>query len=481
MAMINRSLLALLALLVAAPAARAAKCSDTSGFAAAQKAVEALCSCDALKHGKYVKCGKKVSKGNLSHGCRGLFTQRFLAQSTCGRTGFVVCCQTNKKGKDASKAVKAAKCHRPLCPTDPTSVGEGCTSSGACVTTTTTTTTTASTAPTTTTTTTSTTTTTCPESGCTHYLLDFTVTAPTGTCGTTKDGSNVLIKSLTCGGLNLGGGAGSVPEGPTPEGSVNRYRLDCAEPSCAVGPTTAAPAVNSAEPDCTDTGCNFGTPLPIPNGPTSTCVLNTYSAPAGGTLDRTTGATSLSVALSSDTYLTGVNYPSGLPCPRCIGGTCDVGARAGLGCLATNPDGLTRDCPPGGSDATFKCIAGSLTDSLCTDGSVHIGPIAVDLSPLTTGSASKSDANGLFCASLGQGTDLHGAPGCFGSADCRSISETGSPAGPLTPGVASPAILASVFCIAKTNDPTGVVDTTADLPGPGAVSLPGKMLLTQLP
>ena len=148
-------------------------------------------------------------------------------------------------------------------------------------------------------------------------LLDFTVAAPSGVCGNTKDGSNATIKSLTCGGLNLGGGASIIPEGPTPDGSISRYALNCVGASCTIGPTSAVPAVNTGGPDCTDTGCNFGTPLPIPN-PTipsiTTCVMNTWSAPATGTLDLSTGSSSTNVPLISDVYTTG-NVAQ--PCPRC--------------------------------------------------------------------------------------------------------------------------------------------------------------------
>jgi hypothetical protein len=105
----------------------------------------------------------------------------------------------------------------------------------------------------------------------------------------------------------------------------------------------------------------------------------------------------------------------------------------------------------------------------CIDGS-HVGPINVDLSPLTTGTASDTDAGGLFCP--GQGA---AQVGCFGSPDCRTISENGTPAGPITTGVPASATLASVFCIAATGN--GLVDASANLPGPGAVSLPGTFVV----
>ena len=52
-----------------------------------------------------------------------------------------------------------------------------------------------------------------------------------------------------------------------------------------------------------------------------------------------------------------------------------------------------------------------------------------------------------------------------------TITETGSPGGPITPNVSAPATLASVFCIAATSN--GLVNFAADLPGPGATSLVG--------
>jgi hypothetical protein len=42
-------------------------------------------------------------------------------------------------------------------------------------------------------------------------------------------------------------------------------------------------------------------------------------------------------------------------------------------------------------------------------------------------------------------------------------------------GVPASGTLASVFCIAATGN--GLVDATADLPGPGAVSLPGQFVV----
>jgi hypothetical protein len=54
------------------------------------------------------------------------------------------------------------------------------------------------------------------------------------------------------------------------------------------------------------------------------------------------------------------------------------------------------------------------------------------------------------------------------------IEENGDPAGLLTPGVHQ-GTLASVFCIPATGN--FLIDGAANLPGPGATSLPGNLSL----
>ena len=321
-------------------------------------------------------------------------------------------------------------------------------------------------------------------------LLDFTTGVGGGTCGDARNAANAVVKTLHCGGLNIGGGASTVGEGPSPDGSTNRFLLAGAG-SCTIGATTAAPAVNSTQPDCTNTGCNFGAPLEIPNPSLpnlTTCVLNTFSAAASGTLDMATGQSATNTSLTSTTYLTG-NLAQ--PCPRCrhdAGGTgailsgspsspatgfCDRGPRATMACTTTNSIGLTRDCLTGGVGAPPKdCQPGVPGHDGCVDGTI-VGPIAVDLgtptTPLTTGTSTKTNATGTFCPGQG-GTP--GSNGCFNQPTCVTITETGSPGGPITPNVSAPAKLASVFCIAATAN--GLVNFAADLPGPGAIALVGN-------
>src|SRR4029077_3203173 len=144
-----------------------------------------------------------------------------------------------------------------------------------------------------------------------------------------------------------------------------------------------------------------------------------------------TGALSTPVPLNSDTYLTG-NLAQ--PCPKCSAtgspsspgtGTCDRGPRADLTCKTTSSTGYTRDCPTGGTDGTHPCTPGG---GACIDGS-HVGVINVNLSPLTTATATKTDPGGNFCP--GQSNTGGHQFGCFGSPTCTTITENGSPAGPL--------------------------------------------------
>jgi hypothetical protein len=66
-------------------------------------------------------------------------------------------------------------------------------------------------------------------------------------------------------------------------------------------------------------------------------------------------------------------------------------------------------------------------------------------------------------------------PGAF-QVEASSVIEQGTPSGPITTGgPAKPSTLVSVFCIPPSFSST--VDPVADLPGPGAVSLPGMVQL----
>ncbi len=296
--------------------------------------------------------------------------------------------------------------------------------------------------------------------------MDLTTVISSGFCGHAYSDTafTTSIKDLSCGGLDIGGGSAGTPENINPDGTTNRFAITgCVGSSCTLGAYTTAPAVNSADVDCTTTNCKFGSPLPIPVNGAPVCVVNTLSAPASGTLDISTGSTTnLSIQLTSAVSLTGNQSQ---PCPVCKNGSvpasgspsspatglCDRGVRSGLACTSTNSQGLTRDCAPGGSD-----------------GSALAGTIPVNLGPLTTGISSKTSATGIFCT--GNANQQQGTAGCFGASSCRSFKENGSAAGSMTPIGSSHAItLASTFCVPKTG--STLLDFASNLPGPGATTI----------
>ena len=324
----------------------------------------------------------------------------------------------------------------------------------------------------------------------TASFLDFTIGSSTDDCGTVFDDAAATddVDTLSCGGLDIGGGASTVFEATTPDGSTNRFTLSCNGNSCTIGPTTTA----GAGFDCTNTGCSFGLPLPIPNGSLSTCVANTFSAPASGTVDISTGVTSASISLASNVLLTSNDAQ---PCPICRSGSvsgpacagspaspckgvCQGSPNQGLACTSTNSDGLSRDCsPPASVQGTSKCFGGTNNGQTCTTSAqcsggacaLFVGTLPVNISPLTTGTAQMSSASGNFCPNQADA-------GCFGDPDCEAFNEIGTPAGSLLPvGSSHDTTLVSTFCIPASGNV--MVDSASSLPGPGATSLPGTFTL----
>jgi hypothetical protein len=293
--------------------------------------------------------------------------------------------------------------------------------------------------------------------------------------------------------LRLGGANSTVPEGPPPDGAPNRW---VAHWSAGTSCSLSALGAPGSTYDCTATGCNFGTPLPIVNGGLSTCVDNKFAAPSGGSIDTANGVASLDVALNATAVLTGIPAQ---PCPICRSGStsgpactgspaspctgvCEGGPDQGGACISTNSQGLSRDCrQPLAGGSGNRCYRGTNNGASCSTGSQcpggtcaqQVGVIPVTLTPLTTGTSEKSDPNGLFCPGQAQG-------GCFtnpNSTACRLIRETGAPAGPLTMGVPASTILASTFCVPASS--SSLINGATSLPGPGATTLPGTVVIIQ--
>jgi hypothetical protein len=327
--------------------------------------------------------------------------------------------------------------------------------------------------------------------------------APTSGNVDSDTGCTTSITSLGLGCLYFGGGAATViPPGAIPDGSTSLLNIsggtltgantgnsdtctvgdgpgkhcvnghcatnaDCGAGTCSV----AGFCSNGTNPNLTcasdgncggaagscgpDANCYFGPPLPIlsppPFGALTTCVLNVVHTSASGTANATTGASSISLPLTSRVYISG-NTTS--PCPKCLSGSCDptwktAGAipspNSGNSCTAVGTKQTTNQCLPtlGGFQA----------------------PLPVDLTPLTTATTSETDAGGTFCP--GQ---LNA--GAFGQGTARCVTQTGQNAGDISDQLPHNAHLVSVFCIPATGNPA--VDSVSDLPGPGAFSLNGN-------
>ena len=280
------------------------------------------------------------------------------------------------------------------------------------------------------------------------------------TAGTTK------IADLGLGCLYIGGGIATVAPSQIPENATSIFNttdginltasLGTSRADCTTGPQPTQHCVNNAAVECTsdadcantpggcafDPTCFFGPPIPV-NGFPPTCVINVFAADGSGTLDVPTGQSSVSINLGSRVYLAPLF--SGMTCPSCISGFCDSGQNAGQPCSTANSANTSLECPP--FDSQF------------------ISTLPVNLTPLSSGTATVTAADGIFCS--GQVN-----AGAFGQATAQAITQVGLPSGDLSDGLPHAGVLVSDFCIPATGNVA--LDGIADLPGPGSLSLPGN-------
>jgi len=237
-----------------------------------------------------------------------------------------------------------------------------------------------------------------------------------------------------------------------------------------------------------DPACFFGSPLPIANSGLSTCVLNVVKPGVTGTADKTAGTANITLPLKSWVFLTGLEDDynpdtGGFPCPRCQSGTCSAGSRKGEPCTTTSALLVTHDCPPAPHlflaplDVTLGPLSTDVVDTHASD----LGTCGN--TGCTGGNATCCSNNGAaFCASdidckniFCQGPPVQPQGGAFGQATANHIIENGSPAAGGLDSTGRDATLASVFCIPPTN--SGLIDGSANLPGPGAIGLGGQVRL----
>jgi hypothetical protein len=351
-------------------------------------------------------------------------------------------------------------------------------------------------------------------------FVSFSTVTASGDCGDIINATGVVVANVDCAGLYTGGGGNSVPlPFAVPDlGLAISAITECTGQNATLGSTTSEETGSNL--NCTNTGCFFGAPLAVPNSmtiPTSVCVLNTASAPLTGTAVCDTGVTDVDLPLSSNIFLTGdkLGGVDGIqPCPLCTGGdpntpgsgTCVGGPNNGMACTAgttvINASYPTsHDCPPDASDSigslpvAFRLGSGSIawtatpaTNDVATTASaqtrVFSGFCRDQALPGGEGGfenpAQKCWENGMAVgAPCTDGDSFESCEqrtqGAFGpnGAGNRTIVATGS-ATSLLSGPA-PGTLVSIFSIPPTFDAT--IDSAGDLPGPGAVAIPGTAAL----
>jgi hypothetical protein len=275
------------------------------------------------------------------------------------------------------------------------------------------------------------------ETGCDQapsgHTIAQTSQASALSCGYT---SGSVDTDLACGDLYIGGGGSTVLPGATPPGSSTIFNV-----GGALDLLCARTAVETgSNRNCTDVGCFFGAPLPIVDGGASSCVDIVFQQRGGGQVLLATGDVIASLPLQSIVTATG---NPGQPCPLCVSGACSAdAANPGAPCTA---------------DAT------SLQSHDCIAAGPVLPPFTMTLAPITTGAASKFDASGLLCPSQAHA-------GALGDPSVVGIFTSGTPVGDLTAGPPTNGVLGSVFCIPATGN--ALIDGSADLPGPGAITLP---------
>jgi hypothetical protein len=138
--------------------------------------------------------------------------------------------------------------------------------------------------------------------------------------------------------------------------------------------------------------------------------------------------------------------------------------------------GFCKDADNSNAGATAAgwgvCDAGPQAGKTCDDQSGCPGGRCGNPTACT------SDAD---CASdpASRETCLQRNPGAFGKSAAMTITETGTPFGDLSDLAPHAGTRVSIFCVRPTFD--NAIQPSTDLPGPGAVSLPGTIQLFSSP
>jgi len=332
----------------------------------------------------------------------------------------------------------------------------------------------------------------------TPKTLRFTTVASVGLCGGGTAGTGPT-PALSCGTLYIGGGAPSARSGSLP-GADAVFRA-----SACSGDTVFLKGANRKETGragaCTAKGCPFAAPTPFPDAaspPASTCVVLKVADEPVGEVNCVSGDAGIRVPLAAEIYLTGDLLPkvAGIqPCPICTGPvgrrTCKGGARHGKRCVPSGaPDETaSADCPPGARDHAGTISLPLVLDTQSQTAMASALPRPSTQARVFCGFCRDVDGAGTFqgsaasahpcltsrdCAQPFEACEQR-TSGAFGRGDMTGLTASGAPAPGIGDGKPHPATLVSMFCAPPTFDAT--LDASFDLPGPGAVALPGMLQL----
>jgi hypothetical protein len=367
----------------------------------------------------------------------------------------------------------------------------------------------------------------------TPVVATATVAGPTATAavGPTSTGgvATPTPTSTSNGDCNGEGAALNVTITSLPGSDLDTGWTGIAHNSVATHDNTVTTQLNCTGDDCTVDGTNlvnqpFGSPLPLSAGGVSTCVLNTFREAVTGTYNCDTGCSEGSAKLLSKVFLV---QEASRPCPPCVGDTTpNDGVKDGT-CMEGKTPGAA--CDVGGISDLFDAAGQDFghTSNDCLPTGSSVGELNIDLNPLSTGQIS-IDANvnclsgafpagSCFCPSQVQPNACLSSTGvgtcpasgvcedgpidgvCNGQSfrQCRSGTGT-EDCEDVFPGAGScidqprPCFTSNItrqgtcgteqgelvafFCIPQTR--AAAINTTAGLPGPGAVTIPARQVRT---
>jgi hypothetical protein len=272
----------------------------------------------------------------------------------------------------------------------------------------------------------------------------------TGFCS----GPPVTTLTLTSGGLYGGGNGVGIP---LPELIPDQAKLILRVTDCSPTAETfqlagaSAAEVGGSQPwrHCTSAsvqspeypgkpGCLVGSPLPIPNGATSMCIIKRIATDPTGTGTCRGTVADAQVGLMVDLYMTGPQLGEA-PCPRCLdgGGTC----APGTACCESGPN-ANQPCVPGNTLSG----ASHPTSHDCPPPPPSFIGSKFEMLSLTSGTATKTATdflamNQVFCGFCGRSAGAQ-------PLDFRGVCTGGTENGKICNGAVCGTCVTAAACVA---------------------------------